>query len=129
MREETKDLLNSYIYSCCPIIYINHDDFTAVDDALTEAAKAVSDNVRFCEFNNALGVIDFKDKHTLYQCSLEDFLSLVMDDGFEETPLFIILKDIHRSINSPVVIALLRRIAERYVERKDYHARTNNRFV
>ena len=55
MRTETKKLLASYIDSFCPILYIHHSDFSAVDAELLKAQP----DAKFIEFNNALGAVDF----------------------------------------------------------------------
>ena len=121
MRKDTKKLLASYLDSLCPILYINHSDFSDVDAELTHLAEH---DMRFIEFNNALGALNFEDKHPLQQWELAEFLNAVMDEGFdEEHELVIVLKDVHGSMNDPQVVALLRRIAEMTLERDDYRAK------
>lgn len=122
MREMTKRLIASYIDSICPIIYIHHSDFVDVDKELKIAAHS---DMRFVEFNNALGVLNFEDKHPMQQCTLAEFLTAQMDDGFDdEHECVFVLKDVHRSLNEDSqVIALLRRIAERNTSRNDYRAK------
>lgn len=121
MRKDTKKLLASYLDSLCPILYINHSDFADVD---AELARLAEHDMRFIEFNNALGALNFEDKHPLQQWGLADFLDAVMDEGFdEEHELVIVLKDVHGSMSDPKVVALLRRIAERTLERDDYRAK------
>ena len=126
MRKETKKLFASYLDSLCPIIYVHHADFSAVDAELLRAAEP---GVRFYEFNNALGALDFKDKHPMLEQpqGLAEFLGAVMDDGFddgdESHEVILVLKDVHESLREPQIIALLRRIAERAVERDDYRAK------
>ena len=121
MRKETKKLLASYLDSLCPILYINHSDFSDVDAELTRLAEH---DMRFIEFNNALGALNFEDKHPLQQWGLAEFLNAVMNEGFdEEHELVIILKDVHGSMNDSQVVALLRRIAEMTLERDDYRAK------
>ncbi|MBQ9594638.1 MAG: hypothetical protein IJR35_02125, partial [Synergistaceae bacterium] len=121
MRKETKKLLASYLDSLCPIIYIHHSDFADVDAELTRLAEH---DMRFIEFNNALGALNFEDKHPLQQWGLAEFLDAVMDEGFDDDhELLIILKDVHESMRDPQVVALLRRIAEMTLERDDYRAK------
>ena len=128
MRKETKELLGSYFDSLCPILYIHHSDFSAVD---AELFHLVEPGMRFFEFNNALGAVDFKDKHPMdtegEPKSLTKFLSSHINDGFEDDEnnreLVLVLKDVHESMNDPKVIALLRRIAEFSLERDDYSAK------
>ena len=45
------------------------------------------------------------------ECDLEQFLKLTMDDGFEQET-YIILKDIHKELDSTKIVSLLKRIAE-----------------
>ena len=121
MRKETKKLLASYLDSLCPIIYIHHSDFADVDAELTRLAEH---DMRFIEFNNALGALNFEDKHPLQPWGLAEFLDAVMDEGFDDDhELLIILKDVHESMRDPQVVALLRRIAEMTLERDDYRAK------
>ena len=97
MREMTKRLIESYIDSICPIIYIHHSDFV---DVVKELKRAAHSDMRFVEFNNALGVLNFEDKHPMQQCTLAEFLTAQMDDGFDdEHECVFVLKDVHRSLN------------------------------
>ena len=107
MKQNTVDMLASYVDAIHPIIYINHFDFKVIDEALLQVGK----NAKFVEYNNALGLVDFQNKSPMMECNLEQFLRLIMDDGFDgET--FIILKDVHEELNNQKIIALLKRIAE-----------------
>lgn len=115
MKRSTVNILASYIDALHPIIYINHFDFKVMDDAIAR----VGENVKCIEFNNALGLLDFKTKTPMQECDLEKFLKLTMDDGFEHET-FIILKDIHNEINNPKIIALLKKIAENNLYNDDY---------
>jgi ATP-dependent 26S proteasome regulatory subunit len=117
MKRSAVNRLASYIDALHPIIYINHFDFNVIDDAIKRVAKGV----KCVEFNNALGIIDFGTKSQMLGCNLEKFLKLTMDDGFgQET--FIILKDVHKELESPQIISLLKRIAEDNLYREDYSA-------
>ena len=78
MKRSTVNILASYIDALHPIIYINHFDFKVIDDAI----EHVGENVKCVEFNNALGLVDFKTKSPMKECDLERFLKLTMDDGF-----------------------------------------------
>ena len=115
MKRSTVNILGSYIDALHPIIYINHFDFKVIDDAIERVGK----NVKCVEFNNALGLVDFKTKSPMKECDLEQFLRLTMDDGFEEET-FLVLKDIHGELNNPKIIALLKRIAENNLYKDDY---------
>ena len=86
-----------------------------IDDAIAR----VGEDVKCVEFNNALGLVDFKTKSPLQECDLEQFLKLTMDDGFEQET-FIVLKDVHSEINNPKIIALLKKISENNLYNDDY---------
>ena len=101
MKRSTVNILGSYIDALHPIIYINHFDFKVIDDAIERVGK----NVKCVEFNNALGLVDFKTKSPMKECDLEQFLRLTMDDGFEQETI-LILKDIHGEINNPKIIII-----------------------
>lgn len=109
MKDPALEMLSTYVQALRPIIYINHFDFVAVDQMLRE----ISDSEVILEYNNALGMIDFKTKRQLVSYTLEQFLASRMDDGFDEDGVFLVLKDVHRELKEPAVIALLKRIAER----------------
>ncbi len=115
MKRSTVDMLASYIDALHPIIYINHFDPRVIDEAISR----VGESVKCVEFNNALGLIDFKTKSPQLECSLEQFLKLTMDDGFENET-FLILKDVHEELRNPKVIALLKRIAENNLYKQEY---------
>ncbi len=117
MKRSTVNILSSYVDALHAIIYINHFDFKVIDEAIFQAGR----NVRFMEYNNALGMIDFKNKNPMLECDLEHFLGLVMDEGFEKET-FIILKDVHGELKNPRIIALLKRIAENNLYNDSYSA-------
>ena len=116
MLQKTQDLLASYIDALHPIIYINHFDFTVTDNAIALAAQGAY----IAEFNNALGAVDFRTKSPLTECTLDTFLKYHREDGYDHNT-FIVLKDIHRDLTNPVIIALLKRIAEDNLYREDYN--------
>ena len=58
MKRSMVDMLSPYIDALHPIIYFNHFDFKVIDEAIAEVGK----NVKCIEFNNALGLVDFKTK-------------------------------------------------------------------
>lgn len=117
MKRSNVNILASYIDSLHPIIYINHFDFKVIDDAIAY----VGENVKCVEFNNALGLVDFKTKSPMQECDLEKFLKLTMDDGFDQET-FLVLKDVHAELNNPKIIALLKRIAENNLYNDSYSA-------
>ena len=117
MKRSAVNILASYIDALHPIIYINHFDFKVIDDVIAR----VGEHAKCVEFNNALGLIDFKTKSPLCECDLEHFLKLTMDDGFEHET-FLVLKDIHNELSNPQIIALLKKIAENNLYNDVYHA-------
>ena len=110
MRNSTINKLASYVDALRPIIYINHFDFKVIDEAIA----SIGSKAKCVEFNNALGLVDFKTKSPMMECDLEHFLRLTMDDGFEQET-FLILKDVHQELTNPKIVALLKRIAENNV--------------
>ncbi|MBP3922631.1 MAG: AAA family ATPase [Ruminiclostridium sp.] len=117
MKRTTVDILSSYVDALHPIIYINHFDFKVIDDAI----KQIGTNARIVEYNNALGLIDFYNKSPMQECDLEKFLKLTLDDGFEQET-FLVLKDIHKELDNPKIISLLKRISEDNLYKENYHA-------
>ena len=112
-----KRMLSSYIEALRPIIYINHFDFHVIDKILLD----IGYNVNFIEYNNALGIINFKTKAPQIECTLPQFLKMVMDEGFDKET-FIILKDIHNYLKDPEIISLLKRISENNLYNENYSA-------
>lgn len=123
MQQNTLNLLTSYVEALRPIIYIKHFDFTFIDSAI----KDIGRNKKIFEFDNAFGIVDFKDKHPLgKECDLEGFLKETWEEGFEENgsqkETFFILKNVHNQLKNPSVISLLTRIAENQLNKDDYNA-------
>ena len=117
MKYDVVNTLASYVDALHPIIYINHFDFNVIDEAIAEVGK----NSKIIEYNNALGIIDFHTKSPMKECTLEEFLRITLDDGFEHET-FYVLKDIHNQLNDPKIIALIKRIAENNLYRDSFHA-------
>ena len=117
MKKNTIDMLANYVEALHPVIYIKNFDFKVIDDAISR----IDPNVKCVEFNNALGLINFKTKAPMEECDLEAFLRLVIDEGYDQQT-FIILKDIHSELKNPKIIALLKRIAEKALYDEDYYA-------
>lgn len=117
MKRSAVNILASYIDALHPIIYINHFDFKVIDDAIAHVGK----NVKCIEFNNALGVVDFHTKSPMRECDLEQFLKLTMDDGFDQET-YIVLKDVHKELDSPKVVSLIKCIAENNLYNENYSA-------
>lgn len=116
MKKSSIDMLSSYVDALRPIIYINHFDFRVIDEAI----DCIGENVNILEFNNALGMVDFKTKSPMQECNLEEFLKLVREDGYEKDT-FLVLKDIHEELKNPRIIALLKRISEDNLYREEYN--------
>lgn len=119
MKRNLDDLLSLYVESLYPIIYINYFDFKMVDELLKKVGE--DENVKFMEYDNALGIVNFKTKVPEFECDLNQFLNSALDSGYDNQT-FIILKDIHDYLNDPKVISLLRRISENNLYIDDYSA-------
>lgn len=117
MKNRARDLMASYIDALYPIIYINHFDFKVIDEIITD----ITDNRKVIEYNNGLGIVDFKTKSTMKECDLYNFLNLVKDDGYEHS-MFIVLKDVHSQLDKPEIVSLLKYIAERNLYNEEYNA-------
>lgn len=117
MKNSERDLMASYIDALYPIIYINHFDFKVIDEIITD----ITDNRKVIEYNNGLGIVDFKTKSTMKECDLYNFLNLVKDDGYEHS-MFIVLKDVHGQLDKPEIVSLLKYIAERNLYNEEYNA-------
>ena len=117
MKNTAGDLLASYIDALYPIIYINHFDFKVIDDIISDMV----DGRKVVEYNNGLGIVDFKTKSTMRECDLYNFLNLVKDDGYEH-PMFIVMKDIHTQLDNPEVVSVLKYISERNLYNESYNA-------
>lgn len=117
MKKSTVNLLASYVDALHPIIYIEHFDFHVMDEAIAQVARGS----HVVEYNNALGVIDFKTKSPMMECGLEQFLHQFMDYGFEQE-MIIVLKDVHHFLKEPRIIALLKRMAENNLYNDNYNS-------
>lgn len=117
MKVDARDLLASYVDALYPIIYINHFDFKVIDDIIED----IKDDRKVVEYSNGLGILNFTTKSLMKECDLAGFLKLVKDDGYD-APMFILLKDVHNSLEEPEVVSLLKYIAERNMYNQDYNA-------
>ena len=117
MKNSARDLLASYIDALYPIIYINHFDFKVIDEIIMD----IADGRKIVEYNNGLGIVDFKTKSTMKECDLFNFLKLVKDDGYEHS-MFIVLKDVHSQLEKPEIVSLLKYISERNLYNESYNA-------
>lgn len=105
MNNYAVNKLANYVDALRPLIFISAFDFKAVDSLIAQAGRGFE----IYEFNNVDGRIDFTTKTPL-QCSpLMSFLALF--DTNEPKKAFIVLKDVHTSLNDPAIIARLKSIA------------------
>ena len=116
MKQNSINILASYVDALHPIIYINHFDYIKIDEVI----KSVRGKARCIEFNNALGVVNFENKSPEFDWDLEQFLCNIRESGYERDT-FLILKDVHAQIEDPKIVALLRRIAEDNLYRDKYN--------
>lgn len=127
-KDEYAKQIELYVDSNRPIIYINHFDFKVIDELL----ESIGHNVKFLEYNNAFGMINFKGKGIVKgDCTLEEFLKEAYDTGYiydndgdkkSYDSVFIILKDVHSYFNDCKIISYLKRIAENHLYRDDFSA-------
>ncbi len=117
MKSSAAKTLSSYVDALYPIIYINHFDFYVIDTLL----ENIADQRKIVEFNNGIGYVDFSIKSAGRKCELEEFLADVKDDGYDN-PTFIVLKDVHRQLEGPNIVSLLKYIANRNLYREEYNA-------
>ena len=123
------ELLSSYLDALRPIIYINNFDFSAADELIAEAIKGEAIE----EYNNALGGVNFVTKvprvntPDLFEqgddaCSsvakLNKFLDRFITDATMRKVL--VLKDVHKEISEPSIIAQLKAIALRSMQEDGY---------
>jgi len=118
MTNNTVAVLSSYVDTLRPIIYINHFDFHVIDEAIHDVAA--ESNAKIVEFNYSLGIVDPYTKSPMKECSLEQFLALCRDDGFD-TPTFLVLKDVHSELNNPAIVSQLKWIAERNLYSENFY--------
>ncbi|MFR8536427.1 MAG: AAA family ATPase [Lacrimispora saccharolytica] len=117
MNKNNVELLASYIDALYPIIYINHYDFKVVDDMISE----IIDGRTILEYDSGIGVVDFESKSLQQESDLVRFLQVIKDEGYRKSML-LILKDVHKELEKPEVIALLKYIAERNLHNEEYNA-------
>lgn len=122
MKNNVSETLASYIDALYPILYINCFDFKLVDSIIA----SINEDVCCVEFNNALGKIDFKTKSPICKCDLISFLENEFEDSYEieekyKNGRFLILKDIHKDLDNPIVLSLLKRIAENNLYLENYN--------
>ena len=115
MKQIAQEMLETYVDARRPMIYINHFDAAVVDDML----RCVAHGASVVEYNNAFGLVDFDDKHTVEECDLERFLNLTYEDGFERQT-FLLLRDVSGELSDAKISALLKRISELILHNDDY---------
>ena len=116
MKSKDRELLASYVDALYPIVYINHFDFKVVDEMI----MSIADGRKVVEFNNGLGIVDFKNKSVMKEYTLIDFLKSVKDDGYDNAN-FLVLKDIHNQMDDPEVISLFKYMASRNLYNEYYN--------
>ncbi|MDR1298139.1 MAG: AAA family ATPase [Deltaproteobacteria bacterium] len=121
MTKALDDLLASYVEALFPIIYIHHFDYVVADDIIDKAVKKVSASAKIFEFNNARGEVDFFTKAPRLACTLQEFLSLNADAGFDHQT-FIVLKGVHNQLTLDEVVAHLKIISDNNLYRDGYYA-------
>ena len=117
MEKNIKNLLASYVDALRPIIYINHFDFEVVDNLI----KQIRNGATVYEYNNAYGDIDFETKAANNPFDLNAFLDYVIDEAYDDN-IFILLKDVHKLLNEPEVIARLKMISRKNIYQEGYYA-------
>ena len=122
MKCNVSESLASYVDALYPIIYINYFDFKLVDSIIA----TINEDVCCIEFNNALGKIDFHSKSPICECDIVSFLKNELEDSYDDDKKykngrFIVLKDIHKDLENPIVISLLKRIAENNLYLEKYN--------
>lgn len=118
MRTSAQDVLASYVDALYPIIYINHFDFGVIDKIIAD----ISEKHRIIEYDNALGIADFKSKQLMLEIDeVSKFLDMTKDEGYSQAT-FLVLKDIHGKLDDPKVISLLKYIASRNMDNDHYNA-------
>lgn len=100
-------ILNSYLDSGFPIIYINSFEETKVDNIIS----SVMGGRKGLEWNGSQGFCDFKTKQSLIANNgLAETLSLLCADD-ELNRKFFVIKDAHLYFDDPTVITCLKAIA------------------
>lgn len=123
------ELLSSYLDALRPIVYINNFDFSAADALILEAVKG--EDIE--EYNNAQGGVHFHTK--VPRGGASDIFSQGEDSGSSALRLnkfldrfitdatmrkVLVLKDVHKEISEPSIIAQLKAIALRTMQEEGY---------
>lgn len=120
MNLETKrnEKLASYVNSLLPIIYINHFDF----EVSAEMISNIKMGHEIYEYDAGIGTVDFKTRSVRHETlELVDFLDTHMEEGYQQ-PTYLVLKDVHDTLNDPAVISYLKHIASRNLYNDSYEA-------
>lgn len=113
--------LSDFLEALRPIIYIDDFDFHAVDELIQNAAKGE----KIVEYNNGYGEVHPVSKMPVRELSdigksAEQLLTEFLDRFVSDCPMrkILVLKDVHKELDQPEIVARLRIIAERtmYVE-------------
>jgi ATP-dependent 26S proteasome regulatory subunit len=115
MRQTDSQKLASYVDALRPIIYINNFDFHAVDELIASVSKSFT----IYEYNDADRQVDFVTKAPKQKFSLGDLLAAV--DTNEAKKVFLVLKDVHRHLENPEIIARLKSIAQKTMFNENFY--------
>jgi SpoVK/Ycf46/Vps4 family AAA+-type ATPase len=124
------DVLSLYVLIRRPIIYIEDNDFADVDRLLLELAKkfgVIDDKIErnnVHEFNIGDGYVHFdgnKKKRGQGIVKTRDFLGYFSTEIPKEIDSFLILKDIHKDLDSPDVSSKLKNLALLKEARHDFN--------
>lgn len=112
--------ISTYVKAKRPILYINHYDYKEIDKMIEEGAKKIGD-VNIFEYRS-IGELDFKTKQVLLdkKVNLLEFLNEKYGLGLLKK-VFLVLKDIDQELESPEVLATIKKIAEMNVYNLDYN--------
>ena len=123
------ELLASYLDALRPIVYINNFDFSATDALIADAVKGEAIE----EYNNAQGGVHFTTKvprasSTDIFSQGEDELSTIaklgkfLDRFITDAKMrkVLVLKDVHKEISEPSIIAQLKAISLRTMEEEGF---------
>ena len=112
--------ISTYVKAKRPILYINHYDYKEIDKMIEEGAKKIGD-VNIFEYRS-IGELDFKTKKVLEnkKVNLLEFLNEKYGLGLLKK-VFLVLKDIDQELESPEVLATIKKIAEMNVYNLDYN--------
>ncbi len=125
MKENTTQVLASYVEALHPIIYINHFDFHVIEDAI----KSIDKDTYYHVFSHSGFEIDSRLDGSAQgqnpflqdnEVSLVDFLKRFVFMGFNDKH-FLVLKDIHNELQDLKVVSYLKTIAEKNLYKNTFN--------